>query len=365
MFSKIEVSRFFWIALGVSVASLAISAFFSAPPFWVFTLGFIPLIAYHFRLYEEAKKGASQNAIDSVYYFGFIVTIATLAASVLVIATRGVTKDIGHVVTQFGLGLVATGYALFARMHLMAVAERIDESRPDQLIDEYIHKIKRVVDQVELSALSFESLTNSLIERTSKSAQTSSDAAQEIVHAAAATFQSAMHLSTEEAKGSIKSFSNSLDGIKLGSDVEALKSQLSSAGAAFVAISKRLKSFDSSLGDLDDLFSKANGPVESFTSSLSKANNGVKGISTLNVELSRLRQTMEMTAHRTESLQEGLTNVESGFSNLAKEIEKSVANVALSLDASNKLATESVNRLTVHLTRLVDFIIAETKRKHS
>src|SRR5882672_633650 len=140
---SVDLSRFFWIALVLSVAGLSFAAYFNTAPLVVFGFGIAPLVAYHLRLWAGLKVGLSQASIDSVYYFGFIITIATLATTVLLIAARGgITRDITYVVNQFGLGLIATGYALFARMHLMAVAERMTASTPEQVVDEYIGKVK-------------------------------------------------------------------------------------------------------------------------------------------------------------------------------------------------------------------------------
>ena len=43
----------------------------------------LPLCMYFSVLYRIGKNGLSQTAIDSVYYFGFIVTILSLAGSVM------------------------------------------------------------------------------------------------------------------------------------------------------------------------------------------------------------------------------------------------------------------------------------------
>src|SRR4051812_10893948 len=56
---------------------------------WVaVVLALAPLVYYHlFYLLPRAKQGLSQGAIDSVYYFGFLITVAALGVSAISVAT--------------------------------------------------------------------------------------------------------------------------------------------------------------------------------------------------------------------------------------------------------------------------------------
>jgi hypothetical protein len=82
--------------------------------------GVTPLALYHFLLSRE--KLLSPAEIDSIYYFGFLVTVITLVTTAISIALDTKKLDIQWILLQFGLGLVATGYALFARLLLMSQA---------------------------------------------------------------------------------------------------------------------------------------------------------------------------------------------------------------------------------------------------
>src|SRR4051794_33394860 len=98
MLREIEVGRFFWVGLAASVVGLSVASWLSSKALVVFAFGMVPLVAYHLRLLSDVGKGLSQTTIDTVYYFGFIVTIATLAATVLFIATRGIaSRDLIYV----------------------------------------------------------------------------------------------------------------------------------------------------------------------------------------------------------------------------------------------------------------------------
>jgi len=82
--------------------------------------GLIPLAAYHIIL--GRKPILSPAVVDSVYYFGFLVTVITLVATAISIGIQPPTTKLNTkwVLLQFGLGLIATGYALFARLQLMS-----------------------------------------------------------------------------------------------------------------------------------------------------------------------------------------------------------------------------------------------------
>lgn len=83
--------------------------------------GAVPLALYHFMLARE--NVLSPGEVDSIYYFGFLVTVITLVTTAISIALDTSKKpDMQWILLQFGLGLVATGYALFARLLLMSKA---------------------------------------------------------------------------------------------------------------------------------------------------------------------------------------------------------------------------------------------------
>jgi hypothetical protein len=92
----------------ILVTLTGLSPFFSI-------LGIIPLVKYHVQLSRESKKGLSSSAVDSVYYFGFLVTVVALACTAIHISWNAGATDTSAVVLQFGVGLFATGYAVVAR----------------------------------------------------------------------------------------------------------------------------------------------------------------------------------------------------------------------------------------------------------
>ena len=130
------------------------------PPWFSVIAGVTPLIFYHLGyLAPRAKRGISQTAIDSVYYFGFLITVAALGISAVAIAQSAGAIDIKPIVYQFGVGLFATGYAVVARMHVSSISKMLDEVSPEAIIDKYIQRSRALVENVEMAVVSFAQIT--------------------------------------------------------------------------------------------------------------------------------------------------------------------------------------------------------------
>lgn len=171
------VNEHFFPTLGVCVFtsfSLLVAATAMNQPAWVATaLGVGPLVYYHLLyLTPRARKGLSHTAIDSVYYFGFLVTIAALGVSAVSLAVSDGKAPLHNVAFQFGLGLLATGYAVLARMHLTSVAVTVDEADPEAVLDRYILRTRELIDNVEMASTQFANLANNLMLKSQEVADT-------------------------------------------------------------------------------------------------------------------------------------------------------------------------------------------------
>jgi hypothetical protein len=109
---------------------------------WIgFGISFATVVIYHVQLYR--KNNPTTFEIDSIYYFGFLITILTLASTIIYIGLNGnIAQHRVQIVIQFGFGLFATAYALLARLHLLGKQE--NDSKPDttQATDQLTHKIE-------------------------------------------------------------------------------------------------------------------------------------------------------------------------------------------------------------------------------
>ena len=83
---------------------------------------FLSLLLYHWGLHSSDTPLSSRD-VDSVYYAGFLITLLVLIASVYEVSAaigqeKGAGKLLQLVGSKFALGLVVTGYGLFARISL-------------------------------------------------------------------------------------------------------------------------------------------------------------------------------------------------------------------------------------------------------
>lgn len=89
---------------------------------WLSSFIIVPLCAYFFHV--KSLKTYSQDIADSIYYFGFAITIITLAASALIHFgdAKGIENNtnLGLVFSQFGIGLIATCLGLLLRLWVVA-----------------------------------------------------------------------------------------------------------------------------------------------------------------------------------------------------------------------------------------------------
>jgi len=143
-----------------SLAGIVISGFFhdaSRALQWMGLIcGLLPLMAYHASLMKA--RMLSSTEIDSVYYFGFLVTIITLVSTAISIGLAAKKPDLNWVLLQFGLGLVATGYALFARLHLLAkstTTAEIDVVNSTEKLAKNVEKVAREFDNASFQVKAF------------------------------------------------------------------------------------------------------------------------------------------------------------------------------------------------------------------
>jgi hypothetical protein len=109
--------------------------------------GITPLAIYHAIL--QKKRLLSPTEVDSIYYFGFLVTILTLVSTAISIGVSEGAIELRWVLLQFGLGLVATGYALFARLQLLAQSTTTAETDIVETTERLAKSIERVAGEFD------------------------------------------------------------------------------------------------------------------------------------------------------------------------------------------------------------------------
>lgn len=176
-----------------SFGLLVVSHVLLRSPWMSLVAGAGPLVYYHLLyLAPRARKGLTQTAIDSVYYFGFLVTVAALGISAVTIASSGGATDINAVVFQFGVGLFATGYAVIARMHLSSLSTMVEEASPEAILDRYIKRSMEMLDNVEDAVVRTSEFSNVVISRTNEISDNARASAEKAMLDVARMFENEM-----------------------------------------------------------------------------------------------------------------------------------------------------------------------------
>ena len=132
---------------------------------WGMALSCSPLFAYHWFVLANRPRGSlSQSEIDSVYYFGFLVTIASLAAGVFFFQKPGASgsADVGTLLRQFAVGIAATAYAVFARMHLASRNAETMLDDPQSFLNAQVLQVQDILHQMTAASVAAQTLTSGL-----------------------------------------------------------------------------------------------------------------------------------------------------------------------------------------------------------
>jgi len=228
--------------MGLSAAALALGvALPTIPPLAAFLGALAPLVWYHVVfLRPRAANGLSQPAIDSVYYYGFLVTIGALGATALDLSLYGIGEDFSSVAFQFGLGLLATGYAVFARVQLTASAKILDEDELRTLMGQQIARSRELLANVELASASFESYATTLLQRSQQFAEDAEARTRASIDAAVAAFSSGVAAMCEQAETALTDLRGVVNDVTFGTEREALRASVTAMAATVTELSGAL-----------------------------------------------------------------------------------------------------------------------------
>lgn len=198
-------SYFGWMlaCMLVSASLMAAATFFRFPPWAIMAGGVGPMCFYHlFYLRPRAKTGLHQAAIDSVYYFGFLVTVSALAISAIAIAIAGDNPgdNVNTVLYQFGAGLLATGYAVVARMHLSSIASATEDHSLEENLGRYIQRSAELVTNAEMVSEQFVEFSRRMMTVTAEVAEQARLGTEKAMLETARVFESEMRSTLAAAR---------------------------------------------------------------------------------------------------------------------------------------------------------------------
>lgn len=278
----------------ISAIGLFVGVGFPAiPPIVSFMAALIPLIWYHtMYLRPRAAEGLPQPAIDSVYYYGFLITVGALGATALNLSLHGIGEDFTGVAAQFGLGLLATGYAVWARVHLTASTKLLDEEELRSIMSRQIVASRELLDNIELASASFETYATKLLKSSGDFAADTEARTQATIDAAIKAFAGGIAAMSEQGQIALTDLRGVINDVTFGSEREALRNSVtamvetvtdlgksldrlkasSSAGAASVGeFAGKLEQVNSTAGAAAGRLAhlgQEDGPVERFGAAL-------------------------------------------------------------------------------------------------
>ena len=173
---------------------------------WAFAvLAILPMLFYHFVLYRTAKRTSLDvPAIDSVYYYGFLLTVAALALSAVQVGLHvNSGLDLRPVLNNFAVGLSATGYAVIARMHLTSASTFGGMGGPEEVMDRYLKRSLELVENVDLAARQLADLSKAIMARTADVADSARSATQKVVLDVGQAFDSEMKAALADTRQSL------------------------------------------------------------------------------------------------------------------------------------------------------------------
>jgi antitoxin component HigA of HigAB toxin-antitoxin module len=335
-----------WLALGALIGIFGFSLYpnlnVNIRYAGIFLSGVIPLCLYHFALHKQrssnvGKLHLSDAEIDSVYYFGFVITLLTLIAAVFTFGALGADefnpKTIG---VQFGLGLFVTAYALVGRLHLQVTNQT--DLEPEDAYANYVDRVNNLLGRVDLAYADLDNLMKRLIERmrTTLEAEASENSSR-VVRQVEDSF-SPLLIACQDLASQIGEHG-------LRAEIEVMRSVVLSANRSF-------KVFDTRLQTLAEQSQQAAEPLEKLSSALVSCERGSAALAEV---LSRLKIDSNLTKSLGDSV-EAISVVFHSFGIAVKQLENDFGSKSQqSSDAFiqfNENLVATTRMLTLSMTQL-------------
>lgn len=247
---------YFSVALATILLACAIIwlTVITGVPGFVSLFALLPLVAYHFYLAGwlaflfQPREIPGDAEIDSVYYIGFLITVMELAASA-VILFRDPAAGAQPILIRFSVGLIATGYAVVARLHLQSKFPASEVSS-DAAWQGYGTRAAALLADLELAVLKVREFQRAVEREALSGAQRLEVSLQETAANSARMFAEELKRGSEGALASVEALHALLtdDAAKKGRD--QLGQQLESA---VTATDKMVRSLDRITGKADAL----------------------------------------------------------------------------------------------------------------
>lgn len=236
-----------------------------------------PLIFYHIAyLLPRAKGGLSQTAIDSVYYFGFLVTIGALGASAIKLGTSQKLESLADVGFQFGLGLLATGYAVFARMQLSGAVLSSDGIAPEEAMNKIVVNSRELATNIKLATQEFDEYLQRRKNAIAEAEQSSINRIENSILLSTQKFNKSLDDSAKESIASLKEFRALMADVAANLHRSRLTASISAAAHGLEKLAAKAGDVTNVLQSCVTTGSAATLILESLTSQLATCDQNVK-----------------------------------------------------------------------------------------
>jgi hypothetical protein len=261
-----------------SFAILTVAALIDLNPLLAMLGALAPLAYYHIGfLAPQAHKGLSQTAIDSVYYFGFLVTVAALGISAMSIARGAPGQNINLIVYQFGIGLIATGYAVIARLHLSSMSAMVNEASPEALMDRYVKRSVELVTNVEMASDQLAAFSTKIVQQTTETSEATRLATQQAILESARTFQDEMRSMLASAKDSLTTIRGLVSETSFVAERKELVASMTATVAATTGLTRAI----------DELSAKTKAGAETAQASAERSAEVEQALASFSVQISQ------------------------------------------------------------------------------
>ncbi len=210
-----------------------------------FLVGVAPLIWYHVG-YLQQRDEIGSTEIDSVYYYGFLVTIGALGCTALRLSLNGVDGDFAGVALQFGLGLLATGYAVWARVQLTARSNTPTESELLEQMQRSVENARQLGDAIDLGVSQYTAFAKRVVEGQEAFGLRIQGVAEENINQATLEFRAAMAGIAEEGRLALQELRAAVNDVTFREEREELHTSIRDMTKTVTALTSTLKRLQAS-----------------------------------------------------------------------------------------------------------------------
>ena len=240
-------------------------------------LALVPILIYYYQLHSKIEY-ITHSAIDSIYYFGFLVTLSALAAGGLSFwfssadqANQG-DQIFEKIAIQFAIGLFATGIAIFGRMHLLFKKMKTEEVS----MDDIVQKVSESVFQMQGATAAFQGATDSLVSNSKEMFGNAQKVLNDSLLESQSHFNREVETSTQTLVESMNSFSTAFSSVaskEVGASILSLAKQVAVATKSLDKLNGVTEISVTNIGDMSSLISSFSTNFSEFSSSLDKLKN--------------------------------------------------------------------------------------------